>query len=71
MSETADVPVSLAELSRLLGAGARSQGITVPVSMAVRALRDQRAINELRRALRISFKIERTGAGGGRGRDEG
>ena len=45
----------MAELSRLLGAGAAPQN-TVPVSMAVRALRDQRAINELRRALESVLK---------------
>jgi hypothetical protein len=54
--DEADVPErSLAELSSLLGAGAAPQGITVPVFMAVRALRDQRAINDFRHALESVF----------------
>ena len=55
MDEADDGELSLAELSSLLGAGTAPQGITVPVSMAVRALRDQRAINDFRRALKTVF----------------
>jgi hypothetical protein len=55
MDEADDGELSLAELSSLLGAGTAPQGITVPVSMAVRALRDQRAINDFRRALELIF----------------
>jgi hypothetical protein len=51
MDETDDVELDLAELSSLLGAETAPQGITVPVSLAVRAMRDQRAINDFRRAL--------------------
>ena len=54
--DEADVPErSLAELSSLLGAGAAPQGITVPFFVAVRALRDQRAINDFRHALESVF----------------
>jgi len=51
MDETDDVELDLAELSSLLGAETAPQGITIPVSLAVRAMRDQRAINDFRRAL--------------------
>ena len=56
MSETDDVPErSLAELSGLLGAGTAPQGITVPVSRAVPAEQDHRAVNDFRRALELIF----------------